>query len=87
MWIVRQNVRQVVQQFITRSTRDGIEPWTFRLSVGFGSHHRDLAVGLDDGRTVSGPLHRSAPVLRRGERVVCLAHGNDLAVPGLQSEA
>ena len=48
---------------------------------------RSSVVGLDDGHTVSGPLHRSAPVLRRGERVVCLAHGNDLAVPGLQSEA
>ena len=30
-------------------------------------HHRDLAVGLDDGRAVSGTLHRSAPFLRRGE--------------------
>ena len=44
-----------------------------------GSHHRVLAVGLDDGRAVSGPLHRSAALLRRGERVSRLAHSDDLA--------
>ena len=45
-----------------------------------------LVVGFDDGRAVSGPLHRSAPLLGCRERVVCLAHRHDLAVPGLQSE-
>ena len=48
--------------------------------------HRDLAVGLDDGRAVSGPLHGSTPLLRGSERVVCLAHRDDLAVAGLQQE-
>ncbi|CAB4967209.1 unannotated protein [freshwater metagenome] len=37
-----------------------------------------LVVGFDDGRAVSGPLHRSAAILRRGERLVRLAHGHDL---------
>ena len=39
---------------------------------------RVLAVGLDDGRTVSGPLHRNSPPCR-SERVVRLAHVGDLA--------
>ena len=50
------------------------------------SHHHDLAVGFDDGRAVSGPLHGSTPLLRGSERVVCLAHRDDLAVAGLQQE-
>ena len=47
---------------------------------------RSSAVGLDDGRTVSGPLHRSAAFLRRCERVVCLAHRHDLAIPSLRAD-
>ena len=40
-------------------------------------------VGLDDVRTISSPLHRSAALLRRCHRVVGLAHGDDLvrAIP------
>jgi hypothetical protein len=40
-------------------------------------------VGLDDARAISGPLHRSAALLRRCHRVVGLAHGDDLvrAIP------
>ena len=52
--------------------------------AGPGSH-RDLAVGLDDVRAVSGPLHRSTPLLRRCEHVVGIAHGDDLAVAGLRT--
>ena len=45
-----------------------------------------LVVGLDDARTVSGTLHSSTAFLRGCHRVVGLADGHDLTVPGLQPE-
>ena len=49
--------------------------------------HRQRAAAPSAGRcTVSGPLHRSAAFLRRCERVVCLAHRHDLAIPSLRAD-